>query len=121
MLNDIKIMGRLTRDPALTSTVDGDKVATFTLAVGREYKKDETDFFDCVAWNQKAEFVCKHLKKGQLIVVGGSMREKRWEDKYKQNRTSWSVQLKDIWFAEGKKKETEAVLDVLDDDEELPF
>ena len=73
MLNHITIMGRLTRDPELRRTGSGIAVASFTLAVDRDYSpKDggerETDFIDCVAWRQTGEFVSKYFTKGRMAV-----------------------------------------------------
>ena len=76
MLNHITIMGRLTRDPELRRTGSGIAVASFTVAVDRDFGgKDggekETDFIDCVAWRQTGEFVSKYFTKGRMIVVSG--------------------------------------------------
>ena len=75
MLNKIFIMGRLTRDPELRRTNNGTAVASFSLAVDRDYKNadgtKETDFIDVVAWRQSAEFVSKYFSKGRMAVVEG--------------------------------------------------
>ena len=77
MLNHIVIMGRLTRDPELRRTGSGLPVASFTVAVDRDFGKNEngekeTDFIDCVAWRQTGEFVSKYFAKGRMAVVSGN-------------------------------------------------
>jgi len=78
MLNHITIMGRLTRDPELRRTASGVAVASFTLAVDRDFSgkasgEKETDFIDCVAWRQTGEFVSKYFSKGRMAVVDGRL------------------------------------------------
>lgn len=81
MLNKIFIMGRLTRDPELRTTNSGTSVASFSLAVDRNYKgadgEKETDFIDCVAWRSTAEFAAKYFTKGRMAVVEGRF-QARW-------------------------------------------
>ena len=86
MLNHITIMGRLTRDPELRRTGSGVAVASFTVAVdrdfgGRDGGEKETDFIDCVAWRQTGEFVSKYFTKGSMIVVSGRLQIRSWTDK----------------------------------------
>ena len=73
MLNSVTLMGRLTRDPELKHTQSGTAVVSFTLAVDRDFKSQsgvkETDFIDCVAWRNTAEFVSKYFSKGKMAVV----------------------------------------------------
>ena len=77
MLNKIILMGRLTRDPELRHTGNGTAVASFTLAVDRDFKSQsgerETDFIDIVAWRSTAEFVSKYFSKGRMAVVPGDL------------------------------------------------
>ncbi|MBR6763292.1 MAG: single-stranded DNA-binding protein, partial [Clostridia bacterium] len=78
MLNHITIMGRLTRDPELRRTGTGIAVASFTLAVDRDFANSatgekETDFIDIVAWRNTAEFVDKYFSKGRMAVVSGRL------------------------------------------------
>ena len=77
MLNHIVLMGRLTRDPELRHTGNGLAVASFSLAVDRDYKgqsgEKETDFVDIVAWRSTADFVSKFFTKGRMAVVGGPL------------------------------------------------
>ena len=81
MLNHITIMGRLVRDPELRSTQSGTSVASFTVAVdrdfgGRDGGEKQTDFIDCVAWRQTGEFVSKYFRKGSMIVVSGKLQSR---------------------------------------------
>ena len=91
MLNTITIMGRLTRDPELRRTAAGVAVASFSVAVDRDFAQDgkkETDFIDCVAWRQTGEFVSKFFTKGKMIVVKGRLQIRSWKDKDGNNRRS---------------------------------
>lgn len=95
MLNQIIIMGRLTRDPELRRTQSGTAVCSFSVAVDRDFKSQsgekETDFIDVVAWRQTGEFVSKYFTKGRMIVVSGSLQSRKWQDRNGQNRISWEV------------------------------
>lgn len=104
MLNQTILMGRLTRDPELRRTASGIAVASFTLAVDRDYApKDgaerETDFIDCVAWRQVGEFVCNYFAKGQAAVVSGRLQLRSWTDKDGMQRRSAEVVVENIYFA----------------------
>ena len=107
MLNHISIMGRLTRDPELRYTQSGTAVASFTVAVDRDYaaqgQQRETDFIDCVAWRQGGEFVSKYFSKGSMIVVDGRLQSRKWQDRDGNNRTSWEILVDHSYFGESKK------------------
>ncbi len=112
MLNHITIMGRLTRDPELRRTGSGIAVASFTLAVGRDYaQKDggdrETDFIDCVAWRGTGEFVSKYFSKGRMAVVSGRLQIQQWEDKDGNKRRSAKVVADNVYFGDSKKDGTD--------------
>lgn len=85
MLNHITVMGRLVRDPELRRTGSGTAVASFTVAVDRDYAAEgqqrEADFIDCVAWRQGGEFVSRYFAKGSMIVVSGRLQIRSWTDK----------------------------------------
>lgn len=102
MLNKAILMGRLTADPNLSQTPNGINVATFNLAVARNYNKDITDFINIVAWRQTAEFVSKYFKKGQLVVVEGSIQTRSYEDKQGNKRVAFEVVAEQVYFAEPK-------------------
>ena len=109
MLNKIFIHGRLTRDPELRTTQSGTPVASFTVAVDRDYADQsgsrETDFIDCVAWRQGAEFVSKYFRKGQLIIVDGRLTSRKWTDKDGNKRTSWEIIADHTYFGEPKRED----------------
>lgn len=111
MLNHITIMGRLTRDPELRRTGNGTAVASFTIAVDRDYSgKDggdkETDFIECVAWRQTGEFVSKYFSKGRMIVVSGRLQVRKWKNKDGENRYSTEVVADNCYFGDSKKDDT---------------
>ena len=106
MLNHIIIMGRLTRDPELRRTGSGVAVASFTVAVDRDYtqqgQEKETDFIDCVAWRQTGEFVSKYFTKGRMIVVSGRLQIRSWNDKDGNKRRTAEVVADNCYFGDSK-------------------
>ena len=108
MLNHITIMGRLTRDPELRRTGSGIAVASFTVAVdrdfgGRDGGERETDFIDCVAWRQTGEFVSKYFTKGRMIVVSGRLQIRSWTDKDGNKRRTAEVVADNCYFGDSKR------------------
>ena len=108
MLNHITIMGRLTRDPELRRTGSGVAVASFTVAVDRDFSpKDggerETDFIDCVAWRQTGEFVSKYFTKGRMAVVSGRLQIRNWTDKEGNKRRTAEVVADNVYFGDSKR------------------
>ena len=108
MLNQITIMGRLTRDPELRRTGTGVAVTSFTLAVDRDFSpKDggerETDFIDCVAWRQTGEFVSKYFTKGRMAVVSGRLQIRSWTDKDGNKRRTAEVVADNVYFGDSKR------------------
>ena len=108
MLNHIVIMGRLTRDPELRRTGTGTAVASFTVAVdrdfgGRDGGEKETDFIDCVAWRQTGEFVSKYFTKGRMIVVSGRLQIRSWTDKDGNKRRTAEVVADNCYFGDSKR------------------
>ena len=108
MLNHITIMGRLTRDPELRRTGSGIAVASFTLAVdrdfgGRDGGERETDFIDCVAWRQTGEFVSKYFTKGRMAVVSGRLQIRNWTDKDGNKRRSAEVVADNVYFGDSRR------------------
>ena len=144
MLNHITIMGRLTRDPELSYTQSQTPVAALTLAVdrdfgGRDGGEKQTDFIDCVAWRQTAEFVSKYFAKGSMAAVSGRLQLRDWTDREGSKRRSAEVIVDNIYFG-GNKKDNSAAsqnapqqshsapayeqsrfVEMDDGDEELPF
>jgi len=140
MLNKIFLMGRLTRDPELRRTQTGTPVASFSLAVDRDFKdkatgERSTDFIDVVAWRQTAEFVSRYFTKGRMAVVEGRLQIRDWTDKEGGKRRSAEVIADGIYFAGAKAAQPSegnadegtlppppaGDLQDLDDDGELPF
>lgn len=110
MLNHIIIMGRLTRDPELRYTQSQTPVASFTLAVdrdfgGRDGAEKQTDFIDCVAWRQTAEFVSKYFSKGSMAVVSGRLQLRDWTDRDGGKRRSAEVVADNIYFGESRRRD----------------
>jgi single-strand DNA-binding protein len=107
MLNHIVIMGRLTRDPELRRTGSGVAVASFSLAVDRDYAaqgaEKETDFIDVVAWRGTAEFVSKYFTKGRMAVVTGRLQIRNWTDKENNKRRSAEVIADNVYFGDSKR------------------
>ena len=107
MLNHIVLMGRLTRDPELRRTGSGISVASFTLAVDRDYKGDnserETDFIDIVAWRSTADFVSRYFSKGRMAVVTGRLQIRSWTDKDGNKRRSAEVVADNVYFGDSKR------------------
>ena len=109
MLNHIVIMGRLTRDPELRRTASGVAVASFTVAVDRDFGKSEngekeTDFIDCVAWRQTGEFVSKYFTKGRMAVVSGRLQIRNWTDKEGNKRRTAEIVADNVYFGDSKRE-----------------
>lgn len=109
MLNHIVLMGRLTRDPELRRTGSGVAVATFTIAVDRDFANSatgerETDFIDIVAWRNTAEFVSKYFAKGRMAVVSGRLQIRPWTDKEGNKRRSAEVIADNVYFGDSKRE-----------------
>ena len=91
-INKVFLMGRLTADPELRVSANGNvPVIRFTIAVSRRMKRDETDFIDCVAFRQTAEFISKFFRKGSAIIAFGSIQVDNWKDKEGKNQRSTKV------------------------------
>ena len=108
MLNKIFLMGRLTRDPELRRTQTGTPVASFSLAVDRDFKdkatgERSTDFIDVVAWRQTAEFVSRYFTKGRMAVVEGRLQIRDWTDKEGGKRRSAEVIADQVYFGDSKR------------------
>ena len=123
-MNIVALIGRLVATPELKKTPSGVSVSTFSVAVKRERSKDdETDFFECVAWNQTAEFITKYFNKGDNIGLQGHLQARQWEDKQGQRRKTFEVIVDRASFCGSKSKpaETQGDFSVVDDNEDLPF
>ena len=110
MLNHIVIMGRLVADPELRYTQSQIPVASFRVAVDRDYGgKDggerQTDFISCVAWRSTGEFVSKYFHKGSMIVVSGRLQMRDWSDRDGNKRTTAEIQADNVYFGESKRRD----------------
>lgn len=108
MLNKIILMGRLPRDPELRHTQSGTAVASFTLAVDRDFKdkstgEKATDWIDVVAWRNTAEFVSRHFTKGRMAVVEGRLQLRDWTDREGNKRRSAEVVAESVYFGDSKR------------------
>ena len=132
MLNRIIIMGRLTKDPELRHTSTGTAVASFSLAVERDFRdkasgQKTTDFIDVVAWRQTGEFVSKYFQQGRMAVVDGRLQIRTYEDKNGNNRRVAEVLAEHIYFADSKREDdkpeskSQDFAELSDEDGELPF
>ena len=129
MLNQITVLGRLTKNPELRTSGGGSPVCSFTLAVDRDYGKDkQTDFIPVVAWKQAAEFVSKYFSKGRMACVTGRLQLRDYEDKDGVKRRVAEIVANSVYFADSKREADAAPADAapaefvpVEDDGELPF
>lgn len=145
MLNHIVIMGRLARNPELRHTQTGTSVASFTLAVDRDFKDKNTgeratDWIDVVAWRQTGEFVSRYFSKGRMAVVEGRLQIRDWTDKEGNKRRTAEVVADNVYFGDSKRDgdsantsasyqepgygalpEQDQFSEIADDDGDLPF
>ena len=108
-LNHITVMGRLTSQPELRRTATGTAVTSFTIACDRDFADKqsgtkETDFIECVAWKNTAEFVSKYFKKGSMAIVSGRLQIRSWTDKEGNKRKTAEVVADSVYFGESKKE-----------------
>lgn len=113
MMNQVTLLGRLTRDPELRRTGAGTAVTSFSLAVDRDYGnkttgEKETDFLNCVAWRATGEAIAKYFTKGRLILVSGRIQVRPWTDKYGSKRYATEILVNDFYFCGDNKKQAEA-------------
>lgn len=140
MLNKIILMGRLGRDPDVHYTQEGTPVASFSLAVDRDFVdqatgRRPTDWIGVVAWGARAKFTQQYFRKGQLAVVEGRLQIRDWTDREGNKRRTAEVVAEQIYFAgakatppsEGNADERQLPPDQgndfrdVDDEGELPF
>ena len=139
-MNSINLVGRLTADPELKTTQSGKSVCSFTLAVNRPRVKDTTDFINCVAWNQSAEYLTNYGRKGSLVAVTGVLTSRKYDDKDGNHRTAFEVVCDLVSLCESKDKGKDGIVNTqpnktpnkgiveppaqfidLDNDSDLPF
>lgn len=143
--NSVHLEGRLTFEPELRTTTSGVSVLSFLLVVNRPYQTDKetkADFIDCQAWRKTADFIAKNFRKGDSIVIEGSLQTSNFTDKDGNKRKSTTVVVSACGFCLGGKKinntsaadgiatqpaPTYASADnsdfeeIVDDDDDLPF
>ncbi|MBQ4050436.1 MAG: single-stranded DNA-binding protein [Oscillospiraceae bacterium] len=107
MLNRVILMGRLVADPELRQTPSGVSVATFRVAVDRNYQakgsaERQADFISCVAWRQTGEFISRYFQKGRMIALEGSLQTRNYEDKQGNKRTAYEVIVEQAYFADSR-------------------
>jgi single-strand DNA-binding protein len=141
-INQVIIMGRLTRDPEMRTTPGGKSVTSFSLAVDRQGSDDTADFFDITAWEKLGELVNQYLSKGRRCLVQGRLRQESWDDKETgKKRSRVAVVASDVTFLDGpsgdeggssapkasssSKKSDDVVIEDIDDKpidlSEIPF
>lgn len=135
-LNTITLMGRLTSDPTIRYTQNNTPVASFSLAVDRDFDREKVDFINCTAWRKTAEFADRYLFKGNMVVVTGRLQMSEYTDKQGQNRSKAEVVCEHIYFGQSKQRAdngtrgrtsvtptdvSAADWDDLDPDGDLPF
>ncbi len=142
-INQVILMGRLTRDPETRTTPSGKTVTSFSLAVDRQTQDDQADFFDVTAWEKTGELVAQYVTKGRRVLVQGRLRQDSWDDKDTgKKRSKVEVVAFDVTFLDGpsdrsdnasaapaatssKKKSDDVVIEDIDDKpidlSEIPF
>ena len=132
-MNKVILIGRLTKDPVTSYTQDGKGVTRFTLAVDRRFKREETDFINCVAFGRQAEFSEKYLKQGIKIAVTGRIQTGSYTNREGKKVYTTDVVAEELEFVESKKQEQtpspqeqpqkkdDGFITIPDDAEELPF
>lgn len=124
-MNRILLQGRLTKEPEIRLTAKNDKVARFTLAVDRDFNREETDFINCVAFKATAAFIESYFGKGDMILLAGRLQMQQYTAKDGSNRTAAEVMTDTVWFCGGKGKTKDAAtgeqLAPVEDDGQLPF
>lgn len=144
-INQVILMGRLTRDPETRTTPSGKSVTSFSIAVDRQTQDDQADFFDVTAWEKLGELVSQYLSKGRRVLVQGRLRQDSWDDKETgKKRSRVDVVATDVTFLDGpggdsaggassnsaaptnsKKKSEDVVIEDIDDKpidlSEIPF
>lgn len=134
MINNVVLMGRITHDLELKSTANGVNVVSFTLAVERAYapqgEKRQTDFIDCTAWRNTADFITRYFRKGSMIAVTGAIQTRSYEDKNGNKRKAVEVVVDGASFCGEKNNNTAPSLSVvppasdyeeIGNDDNLPF
>lgn len=140
MINNVTIMGRLTARPELKTTQSGMPVTSMCIAVERRFQPKEgeklTDFINCIAWRNTAEFITRFFDRGDMIAVTGEIQTRKYQDKYGNNRTAFEVIVNHASFCGSRSNSgnnadsnntpppvqyDSASLEAISDEDELPF
>ena len=136
MLNKVSLQGRLVADPELRHTQQGTPVASYRLAVDRDYKSKDSnaqnaDFVNIVSWRNTAEFVSRYFTKGRMMLVEGRLQMRSYTDKDGNRRVAAEVVTDNVHFADSRKdgsnnedgslQESAGFEELTDDDGDLPF
>ena len=89
-MNLVTLIGRLTRDPELRYSQSGKAFTKFSIAVQREYNKDEADFINCITWDKRAEAICEYLRKGRRLAIQGRLSVRNYEQ---DGETKWLTEV----------------------------
>ena len=101
-INQVILLGRLTRDPEQRTTASGKNVVSFSIAVDRQSQDDQADFFNITAWDKLGDLVMQYLSKGRRVLIQGRLRQDSWEDKDTGKRQSRiEVTASDVTFLDG--------------------
>lgn len=120
-MNHITLIGRLAKDPELKYSQSGKAYCRFTLAVAREFNRDETDFLDCVAWNKTAETIAEYLRKGKKIAVHGRLETGSYERDDGTNVKTYTIIVDRFYFVESNNNGDNRNKNGYDDDPDYPF
>ena len=130
-LNKVILGGRLTADPELKQTPQGVSVTSFSVAINRRGKEQQTDFINCVAWRQTAEFICKFFKKGSSICIVGNIQVRTWNDNNGNKRYATEVISDEVHFVDSRDEQSAATgaptftqapqFEGISPEEDLPF
>ena len=127
-MNNVTLMGRLTRDPELQYSNNGTAFSKFSIAVPRDFKRDETDFINCLAFKKTAETIAEYLSKGKRIALQGRIQTGNYENKNGEKVNTFEVIVDKFEFIDSSKTQESKNQsynnnnnDVLDDNDDFPF
>lgn len=129
-MNSVNIIGRLTKDVELRTTQSGKQVASFSIAIDDGYGDNKrTYFINCVAWEKKAEVICKNLGKGSQVGISGKITTRNWDDNEGKKHYATEVLVSDITFCGSKGQasgesstfEHDGFMPIDSDPDDLPF
>ena len=125
--NKVILAGRIATDLELKVTPNGIPSTSFSIAVSRKVNNETvSDFFNCIAWRGTAELISKYFKKGNSILVTGSLQNRKWEDKQGQKHFSYDIIVNEACFVDSKadniqNQTKQQHFENLANDEDLPF